>query len=248
MRKFFVALFLLCGFIASPAQEPPRKAPSPSGEEATIDAPDRPAVTRIGEHLYRIGEIEMDSRTREIRLPVVVNMREGGPIEYVLVHETGKVHESVFVTPVPPLHLQVALQLLKYRSGHGDVFNSLLAPEMLEEHGGEEADRGEAISVRVEMEGGEAKPAASTIIDGATADPMTDEPWTYTGSTVEGGVFMAEAEGSILAIYLDHLALFNMTREGADQDDRWGANSDAIPEIGTQGTLVIAPAENPVTN
>ncbi len=40
---------------------------------------------------------------------------------------------------------------------------------------------------------------------------------------------MAEAEGSIIAIYLDHLAMFNMfSREGADLDERWGARHTVI--------------------
>ncbi len=35
---------------------------------------------------------------------------------------------------------------------------------------------------------------------------MAPGDWIYTGSAVEGAAFMAEAEGSIIAIYLDHLA------------------------------------------
>jgi len=77
---------------------------------------------------------------------------------------------------------------------------------------------------------------------------MAPGDWTYTGSVVEDGLFMAEIEGSIIAIYLDHLAVFNMTREGADIDERWGARRSAIPEIGTKGTITIKPfAEKMVT-
>ena len=72
---------------------------------------------------------------------------------------------------------------------------------------------------------------------------MEGEPWIYTGSKIENGTFMAEAEGSIIAIYLDPLAIFNMTIDGADTDERWGANSEMIPEIGTPGVLTVFPAE-----
>ena len=51
---------------------------------------------------------------------------------------------------------------------------------------------------------------------------------------------MAEIEGALIAIYLDAIAMFNMSNEGADDDERWGANSEMIPEIGTHGTLVIS--------
>jgi hypothetical protein len=217
-----------------------------SAEEEKVEK-ERPAVTKVGENLYRLGEVELNAKTREIRIPITVNMREGGPIEYVLVHENGKVHESIFTTAVSPMHLQVAMKLLKYKSGNGDVFNRLLGPEVLEKEAGTKEDRGDAVSVRFEMDGKEPAPASETVFDGGVAKPMAEEPWIYTGSAVEGGTFMAEAEGSIIAVYLDHLAMFNMTREGADLDDRWGANDDAIPEIGTKGVLILSPGAKKVT-
>ena len=71
--------------------------------------------------------------------------------------------------------------------------------------------------------------------------------WIYTGSTIEEGNFLAEGEGSIIAIYLDHIAMFNMIRDGADIDERWGANGNAIPEVGTKGKLILKPAKKTVT-
>ncbi|MDF1823437.1 MAG: YdjY domain-containing protein [Verrucomicrobiales bacterium] len=232
LRQSFIAPLLACACL------------SVKGEESVSTAP-RPAVTRIGEHQYRLGEIEIDSRKREISFPVVVNMREGGPLEYVLVHEHGKVHESIFTTVISPLQLQVALKLVKYQSGFGDVFNLLLAPEVLEKEGGTIADRGDAIEFSFIAEGkAEPVPVFDFVLDGLTSTAMKGAPWIYTGSKIEDGTFMAEAEGSIIAIYLDHLAIFNMTIEGADTDERWGANSKMIPEIGTAGKLIIAPAQN----
>lgn len=211
------------------------------GEEAESDKP-RPAVTKVGEHKYRLGQIEFHAKEREISLPVTVNMREGGPIEYLLVHENGKTHESVFTTEVSPLHLQIVMKLLKFQPGNGDVFNRLLPPEALENEGGEEADRGDLLRVRFLEEGKEGvTPASSVILDGENSKPMSDGPWVYTGSKLEGGTFLAEGEGSIIAIYLDSIAMFNMTRDGADNDERWGANHAAIPEVGVRGMLVLSP-------
>jgi len=70
---------------------------------------------------------------------------------------------------------------------------------------------------------------------------MDNGGWIFTGSRVERGDFMADIEGSIIAIYLDSNAMFNMTRPGADNDEQWGANDELIPEIGTKGTLLIRP-------
>jgi hypothetical protein len=227
LRLLVSLLGLLLTVFPGTAQEKPAVSPQPE-------------VKKIGETRYRIGGIEFDAKTREVRFPVTVNMREGGPIEYVLVHEHGKVHESIFTTAISPTHLQVAMKLLRYKSGNGDVFNRLLTPEAIAKEGGKKEDRGDSVFFRFLAEGTETGvPVYEFVIDGESATPMSPGPWIYTGSKVEEGTFMAEAEGSIIAVYLDPLALFNMTRAGADLDDRWGARSSVIPEIGTKGTLTI---------
>jgi len=243
--RFGLILFCSVLPLVLSGQEPPRVKPTES-IPAEIPAPEV-SVKQIGEHQYRLGEIEFDSKTRELRFPVTVNMREGGPIEYLLVHENGKVHESILTTVVSPLHLQIAMKLLRYKAGHGDVFNRFLRPEAIEKEGGKETERGETVAFTFQADDKETLPIYELVIDGESAETMTPGGWIYTGSTVEGGSFMAEAEGSIIAIYLDHLAMFNMTREGADIDERWGARHTVIPEIGTKGVITIRLAEKEVT-
>lgn len=217
------------------------------GEEK--EAAPQPKVKKVGENRYRLGLVEFDAKTREISIPAVVNMREGGPIEYILVHENGKVHESILTTAASPLDIQVAMKLLKYQPGHGDVFNQLLPPELIEKEGGKKEDRGDLVFLSFQPDGEKQPiPAYELVVDGEDADAMEAGGWVYTGSVIEGGSFMAEAEGSILAIYIDHLALFNMTRDGADLDERWGARSSVIPEIGIKGVFRIHPREIDVTN
>jgi hypothetical protein len=116
-----------------------------TGQDEKAEKPARPLVTKIGENSYRLGEILFDSKEKKIEIPVVVNMNEGGPIEYLLVNENGKVHEAIFTTTISPSELQIVLKLLKFESGHGDVFNRLLAPEVLDKEGGTEAERGDAM-------------------------------------------------------------------------------------------------------
>lgn len=244
-----VLLFLFfAGEVPLRSQERERKAPPADTEREEFKKPEV-RVQKVGETLYRVGEIEFDAKTREIRFPATVNMNEGGPLEYILVNEKGKVHESIFTTAVSPLYLQVAMKLLRYKAGYGDVFDRLLSRELLEREGGSEEDRGDSMIFTFQAEGTDkAIPVYEFVIDGESGEAMAPGDWTYTGSVVEDGLFMAEIEGSIIAIYLDHLAVFNMTREGADIDERWGARSSAIPEIGTKGTITIKPfAEKMVT-
>ena len=207
-------------------------------------------MKKVGPTTYRIEEVTFDAKSGEISIPVTVNLREGGPVEYLLVHENGKVHESILTTTARPRDLQIALKLLKYRAGEGDVFDRFLPSEDRQLKGGKSSERGTAVifTIRWEDEDGVEKnePAHRWVIDGDTkesrddpGEPMPDHPWNFTGSLIHEGQFMAELEGSIIAIYLDPVALFNTTVPGADLDERWGANEAAIPRIGTHGTLVI---------
>ena len=211
----------------------------------------KPAVKKVGENTYRIGLVELDSKTREVSLPVIVNQREGGPIEYILVHETGKTHESILTTKASPMNVQIALKLLKYKAGEGDIFDKLLPAEDRKIKGGKSDQRGDAVDVLVKWnEGGEEKLSSINrwAVDGATikaegdkGEPMPEHPWNYTGSVIYEGQFLGELEGSIIAIYLDPVSLFNTTVPGAEIDERWGANAAEIPEIGTKATLILRP-------
>ncbi|MDF1753822.1 MAG: YdjY domain-containing protein [Verrucomicrobiales bacterium] len=213
--------------------------------------PVKPSVKKIGDTTYRLGLVEFDAKTREISIPVVVNQREGGPIEYILVHENGKTHESILTTKARPMNVQIALKLLKYQAGEGDVFDKLLPAEDRKIKGDKSAERGEAVDVLVKWMDKEEEKISSInqwTIDGETikgegqaGEAMPEHPWNYTGSVIMDGKFLGEIEGSIIAIYLDPVSLFNTTVPGAEIDERWGANDRVIPEIGTKATLILRP-------
>ncbi|MCB1233446.1 MAG: hypothetical protein KDM91_00055 [Verrucomicrobiae bacterium] len=217
---------------------------------AAAKPPEGPRVEKTGEHRYRLGEIDFDAETREIRIPAVVNLREGGPIEYLLVNENGKVHESLLTTKARPLHLQIVLKLLRYRSGEGALFDTFLPEEEQREkiEAGEKAPLGDAVAVTVRWEkAGETRdgPLAPWIFDAGTGAAMTDEPWIVTGSHVSGGTYLAESEGSFIGIYLDQIAILNMSRPGAENDERWGANPAETPEVGQKVAIILKPVTKP---
>lgn len=236
--------------VGSPAfgQNNAPATPAPDPEPATAAAPKKPAVTKIGETEYRLGEIVFDAKSREIRLPAVMNLREGGPTEYLLVHESGKVHEGILTTKVKPLDLQIVMKLLRYRSGEGTLFDTFLPAEEQRRkiEDGNKSERGDAVAIRVRWEKDcqtHEHPAADWVLDAESGKPMADEPWILTGSHLSNGTFLADIEGSIIAIYLDQIALLNMERKGAENDERWGANAAKTPEVGQKVTVLLQPTK-----
>ena len=57
-----------------------------------------------------LGSVSVNARARMISFPAVLNMRKGA-IEYLAVHETGKVHESIFKTSVSAKEIHAAALL-----------------------------------------------------------------------------------------------------------------------------------------
>ena len=205
------------------------RAPAGEGPEP----PRPPQIRNLDGTRRALGPIEFDVATREIVFPAKVNMTRG-VIEYILVHDLGKVHESLLSTAVTPFDLNVVLLLLNYQSDPGwhvppakpkplesvkpatlcDIFVRWTDPQ-----GGEK-------SARVE----------SWVWNRRTRSTAIEGPWVYTGSTATvDGRFAAQVDGTHVALYLDPRCVFNNPRPGNDDDQLWEPAKTAPPK----GTPVI---------
>lgn len=233
----FIALFVLAQSCwSTSAQTPP--APEP---------PAKSQVREIGPNEYEVGGIRFNGKTREIRVPTVVNIKQA-PIEYMLVHETGKVHESVLRTSVKPSDLQVAMLLCHFEPGtvglaHPDAPKDLTPIKPLEM----KAPGANRVLVQVEWkEKGETKkaPLSDWMQDINTRKPPPDlQNWIFSGSYFDEDGFAGDREGSFFASYLDRSAMFNSPAKGNWDDSAWISNPALIPDEGTAVTLIITPAK-----
>lgn len=71
--------------------------------------------------------------------------------------------------------------------------------------------------------------------------------WTYNGSMIHEGRFLAQTEGNLVALVTSPTALINNPRKGNDNDQVWNANEDTTPGIDTPVEIVftLAPATVP---
>ena len=203
-----------------------------------------PAIKHLGGPRYELNGISFNEVTRTITLPAKVNMVQG-LLEYALVHESGKAHESLLTTSVSPYDLNVVLLLLNYQPSttffdHSDpkagamvVKNPKIAPasNLLVTLEWKDPD-GTAHRARLE----------SLLLNVDQKAPAPDGPFTYTGSMLmEDGVFMAKETGSILALYADAAALINNPREGNQNDDAWVTDPSKVPAKTTPVTVTFSP-------
>lgn len=204
--------------------------------EEPVPKPAEAMVEKVGENQYRIGAIELDAVTREIRFPAVVN-QEDGTLEYLLVTEMGKVHESLLRTAVSPAQLQVGLKLLRYRAGLGHLVDHLWPPGKAPVH---EA-QGEELELLVSWAEMPGIPVRRAIQNRSTGKAMDETPWIFTGSEVIDGEFQAQAEGSIVAIYRDGFAMINSPHPQALDDENWFPLAGILPPRGAKVWVTICP-------
>lgn len=213
---------------APPVAENQAPLPAPPGEISRDYAV--PAVQKVGPGRYRLGEIVIDKAARSISFPAEVNMKQG-LLEYLLVKNGGKTHESLLRTRVQPYHLQLACLLLGLEGGR----------KALSAQGVAETPDGETVELSLELADGK-RVQTEQWLTLQVAGERREVPklrWIFTGSLVREGVFAAQGDGSIAALYHDPVAMIdNASPEGAS-DEIWYAMESAVPPVGTPVTVLI---------
>ena len=238
-------LMLVAGISMLAAQD---RAPVEPGSLPAPDqpmAPVKPSVEKLDATHYRIGKVTFDQKTREIRFPATVNMTEG-LLEYLVVHENGKIHESLLVTDISATHLNLALTLLRYPASRelyglpnetgGITDNYPVVPE--------EIKAGSRIAIEVEWKDqGKTRrlPANEWIQHAVKTTAMPAGPWVYGGSEIYDGKFVPESSGEIVAIFVSQSSMINYPGDDNRDDNVWLPFPKRVPEVGTELTVIITP-------
>lgn len=188
-------------------------------------------VQRLDDNTYTLGNLRVNKQTREIEIPGWINMNQGA-LEYLAVTPTGKTHESLLALDVQPLHLQIALLLLGLDCGQN-----------LEVQGDSALPAGDEVSIDiswVSKSGKTVKRAATELVrDVKRQASMKKTAWVFTGSRIHEGYFLADEDGSIIAVYSDPIAILNNPLKGRGDDTSYEVNTKAVPATGTAITLRI---------
>ena len=212
---------------------------------AESSKPETPEVEKIDGNRYRIGDVTLDKSTREIRFPAVVNMREG-LLEFLIVHENGKIHESLFRTSTSPININVGFALLSYKPSK-ELYHLWKRPGIASgnfHEVDEETRKAARITIDVELlKSGETKryPVSDWIRHETTAKAMPPTHWVYGGSEFSGGLYAPEATGDIAAIFVSNSSMINYPGDDKFNDEVWTCQTDRIPDLETKVTIVIAP-------
>ncbi|WP_411825353.1 YdjY domain-containing protein [Luteolibacter sp. AS25] len=211
----------------------------------TIRASEETSAKQLDENRYQIGSVVFNKETREIRFPAILNMREG-LLEFLIVHENGKIHESLFRTTASATNINLALTLLRYKPSK-ELYRieekpGIVTGKFHEEP--QETQKSARISLEVEYEAdGSTKrvPVSDWVTHEITAKSMPPTYWVYGGSFFQDGKFAPDLSGDIAAIFITNSALINYPGKDNLNDDVWTVTTSRTPELETNVTIVISP-------
>jgi hypothetical protein len=182
-------------------------------------------IREIRPGILELGSIRLYRDRKSITFPAFLNMNEG-IVEYLLVANSGKTHESVLRTEVDPYQIHVAMLLLGARGAGTNSFPDDPA----------QPTPGDLIDIEAAwtLQSQEHRRHGEDLVHNRkTLQPLARGPWVYNGSRIVEGSFVAQLEGSIVSVITDPNALANNPRPGHEDDELWMVCSNGLPDLET---------------
>lgn len=188
-----------------------------------------PPLKMIEKGVYEIGGVRIIKKEGRVEFPATVNM-DKGLLEYLIVGDLGKLHESLLSTEVEPYSLQISLLMLGLEGSTNPLAGQ----------GDSRKPEGDPVSILVRW-GNADKFREVRLEDWVILNkkPLDKINWVFTGSVVSNGVFLAQAERSIVAVFHDPVAIIDNTMAEGTSDEIWFVNEKKVPPAGTSVTVVI---------
>ena len=197
-------------------------------------APDPPSQVEGSGPVVHFGGIVIDKAKKSATFPAELNLAKG-TLEYLLVTDMGKTHESLLSTKVQPYDLQVAMLLLGLKPNvtAGPQPPAQLNRAYLQNARELKGPRVDLLLSWHDAQGDHHLRGENLILNTDAGAPMTPGPWIYNGSGLYAGKFLAQVDGSIVALVRDSAAMVNNPRPGNDNDQIWDVNEKLVPPTGT---------------
>lgn len=201
------------------------------GEE--LSAEDLAALV---EKLAKMG-VKLDPDARTIAMDGIV-ATPTGPLEFAVVAEGGKAHESLFLVRAEPRALNAALLALGLRPGQPGRFTGgkpVLPTGPAVEVSASWADKGATVDHRVE----------ELVISLNAQAPIPQKGFVYHGSRHQRNsatgkrFYAADVTRDLIAVWNSPNAILDLSHPEAPFDDSFVANNEKMPPKGTPVTVTI---------
>ena len=237
--RLFILLFLTSTPLAFGQAPAPAEAKDakPKWDAAELQK----SIKKLSDTEFALGEIKINAETKTVSFPATLKIVKG-PLEYLIVNESGSAHEALFMTKVNAFELNVALLLTGFKPS--ETFFRKARPDSFPEvvKGAKIAPES-SFTVVVNWTDEAGTPHTNSAEDWVynldSKAPAAPGAWVYNGSMLnQNGDLAAQVSGNILALYIDASALANNPRLGNDNDDIW-TSKPAQPKEGLPVTITL---------
>ena len=217
-----------------------------------MQPPALPSIREVSPGVFQVGGVKLEKAARRVSFPAKLNMTNG-PLEYLLVTTAGKTHESVLTTDIEPQHLQVAMLLLGAQGMAAAALTNAPAGGPITQGAVRNPPLpGEPVVMEVTWtQGGkpQRRRLEELVFNKRAKEPMTKGEFTFTGSRLWQGKFIAQTEGSLIALVTDPDAVFNNPRPNRDAEDMWVVRDELVPPLDTvlEVSITLLPNTRPPT-
>jgi len=155
-----------------------------------------------------VAGITVRRQAKELAFPGAFK-QEAGALEVIIAHPHGRVHETLLTTEIKAIQLQTMLYLLGAQNG-------ARLP-------GGKVPQGTLVDIFLEWTDQEGKlhrrPVEDWILDRRTNQPMKPIGWTFVGSTIKQGAFLADSEGNVALNYSVGETVLDLPDPKSQEDD-----------------------------
>jgi len=189
--------------------------------------------------------VKVDVKNKTVDLEAAVVLREGKWLELFACKPKTREHETILTVSALPSHVHLALLMiglepgspLSWREVDGNVQS--IPPK----------GPGVSISVITQVDGKAVEvPASAWILNQKTNEPIPDQPWLFVGSrseVVQGkSIYYADMNGSVISLvnFGDDVLVRETPMTNENDNSTFGANTKAIPAVGTAVIVRLRPA------
>ncbi|MBR4673973.1 MAG: hypothetical protein IKP00_05855 [Victivallales bacterium] len=174
-----------------------------------LRAADMPAgVKKMPDGTLLVAGITIRPEAKELAFPAEFNL-EAGALEVIIAQPHGRVHEALLVTKISALQIQAMLYALGAKNG------SRLP--------GQATAQGTLVDIFIEWKDEKGllqrKPVEEWMLDRRTGKPADRQGWTFVGSVVKEGRFLADAEGNVVLNYSVGSTILDIPDKESLEDD-----------------------------
>ena len=232
---------------SAPKPAVPEDAPKPAAPKSEpLPVPQKSDFERLANGDIRIGLVTLHRQARKLSFPGKIQLdatqmptlEMAGVLEVLIATENGRLYESLLSSGAKPSHVQVMLILLGLNNG----------PRIRDAQG----RQGDLVDIDVEWKRADGmlieEPVENFLFDVRTKKHAVPAGWSFVGTTVQGGVVNADAEGNIALAWSVGGTILDTADPEGEKSGIFTLNPEHVnPPAGTPVRIIITPRAKPAT-